>query len=94
MAGLPYRPARHIRELTTLLSMVEAGLGVGILPTLAAAMLSDTLALVPLLPRLQRRLVLTGPSSRPWHPNVVAMRDLTAERIADAGRSGADGLEG
>ena len=77
LAGLPYRPARHIRELMTLLSMVEAGIGVAILPSLAASMLSDTLTLVPLLPRLERRLVLTGPTTRPWHPNVTAIRDLT-----------------
>lgn len=82
LAGLPYRPARHIRELSTLLAMVEAGIGVAILPSLVAVMLSDALTLVPLRPRLARRLVLTGPSSRPWHPNVVAIRDLTAQRAA------------
>lgn len=82
MAGMPYLPARHIRELMTLLSMVEAGLGVGILPSLAATMLSDTLTLVPLLPRLERRLVLTGPTARPWHPSVVAIRDLSAKHTS------------
>jgi DNA-binding transcriptional LysR family regulator len=78
MANLRYRPARFIRELMTLLSMVEAGIGVGIMPSLAAAMLSDTLTMVPLRPRLERRIVLSGPVSRPWHPNVVAIRDLSA----------------
>ncbi|HEY4459854.1 MAG TPA: LysR family transcriptional regulator [Pseudonocardiaceae bacterium] len=82
MAGVAYRPARHIRELSTLLSMVEAGIGVAILPSLAAAMLSDALTLIPLEPRLPRSIVLTGPASRPWHPNVVAIRDLTAARHA------------
>jgi len=77
LADLPYRPARRIRELMTLLSMVEAGIGVGVLPALAASMLSDTLTLVPLRPRLERRLVLTGPTARPWHPSVLAIRDLT-----------------
>lgn len=76
LADLPYRPARRIRELMTLLSMVEAGLGVGILPSLAASMLSDTLTLVPLRPRLERRIVLTGSTTGPWHPSVVAMRDV------------------
>ena len=87
LAGLPFRPARHIRELMTLLSMVEAGLGVGILPSLATTMLSDTLTLVPLRPRLERRIVLTGPAARPWHPNVVAIRDLTAQRWGVGGRT-------
>ncbi|MFD9737315.1 LysR substrate-binding domain-containing protein [Umezawaea sp. NPDC059074] len=77
LADLPYRPARRIRELMTLLSMVEAGIGVGVLPSLAASMLSDTLTLVPLRPRQERKLVLTGPTARPWHPSVLAIRDLT-----------------
>jgi DNA-binding transcriptional LysR family regulator len=83
MARLPYRPARRVRELLTLLSMVEAGLGVAVLPSLAAAMLSDTLTLVPLRPHLERRLVLTGPSARPWHPSVVAIRELAAAHASD-----------
>jgi DNA-binding transcriptional LysR family regulator len=90
MADIPYRPARRIRELMTLLSMVEAGLGVGILPSLAASMLSETLTLVPLRPRLERRLVLTGPASRPWHPSVVAIRDLTARSSSGVAASAPD----
>ncbi|WP_326952369.1 LysR family transcriptional regulator [Amycolatopsis sp. NBC_01286] len=81
LAGLPYRPARRIRELMTLLSMVEAGLGVAILPSLAASMLSGTLTHIPLRPHLERRLVLTGPATRPWHPSVVTIRDLTATHV-------------
>ncbi|WP_326568853.1 LysR family transcriptional regulator [Amycolatopsis rhabdoformis] len=84
-AGVPYRPARHIRELATVLSMVEAGLGVAILPSLAAAMLPDALTLVPLRPRLERRLVLTGPTTRPWHPSVVTLRDLAADLAGTSG---------
>lgn len=90
MAEVPYRPARHIRELMTLLSMVEAGLGVGILPSLAATMLSDALTLVPLRPYLERRLVLTGPTTRPWHPSVVAIRDLSATHASATHASGDD----
>ncbi|MFC9427628.1 LysR family transcriptional regulator [Streptomyces sp. NPDC056987] len=82
LTGLPYRPTQRIRELTTLLCMVEAGLGVAIVPSLAASMLSDTLALIPLRPRLERRLVLTGPAGRPWHPNVTALRDLSEKHAA------------
>ncbi|GAA5016950.1 LysR family transcriptional regulator [Streptomyces siamensis] len=77
LVGRPYRPTQRIREFTTLLAMVEAGLGVAIVPSLAAGMLSDTLTLVPLLPRLERHLVLTGPAGRPWHPSVTAIRDLS-----------------
>ncbi|MEU4093701.1 LysR family transcriptional regulator [Streptomyces sp. NPDC026673] len=76
LAGVPYRPTQRIRELTTLLSMVEAGLGVAVVPSLAGSMLPGDLTLVPLLPRLERRLFLTGPTTRPWHPNVTAIRDV------------------
>ncbi|MPY48639.1 LysR family transcriptional regulator [Streptomyces acidicola] len=82
LTGLPYRPTQRIRELTTLLCMVEAGLGVAIVPSLAASMLSKTLTLVPLRPRLERRLVLTGPTSRPWHPNVTAIRELAEKHVS------------
>ncbi|MFF4398647.1 LysR family transcriptional regulator substrate-binding protein [Streptomyces sp. NPDC001480] len=77
LAARPYRPAQRIPEFTTLLAMVEAGLGVAIVPSLAAGMLSDTLTPVPLMPRLERHLVLTGPAGRPWHPNVTTIRDLS-----------------
>ncbi|MGW4958788.1 hypothetical protein ACWEPL_16295 [Nonomuraea sp. NPDC004186] len=33
-------------------------------------------------PRLERRLVLTGPTGRPWHPNVTAIRDLCEKHTA------------
>jgi hypothetical protein len=71
LTDLPYRPTQRIRELTTLLCMV-----------LAASMLSETLTLVPLRPHLERRLVLTGPTGRPWHPNVTAIRDLCEKHPA------------
>ncbi|MFD8383442.1 LysR family transcriptional regulator substrate-binding protein [Streptomyces sp. NPDC059679] len=83
LTGHPYRPTQRIRELTTLLSMAEAGLGVAIIPSLAASMMPETLTLVLLLPRLERRLVLTGPTTRPWHPNVTAIRDLCGKHAAD-----------
>ncbi|MFD4507070.1 LysR family transcriptional regulator [Streptomyces sp. NPDC058457] len=82
LTGRPYRPTQRIRELTTLLCMVEAGLGVAIVPSLAASMLSDTLTLVPLRPRLERRLVLTGPTGRPWHPTVTAVRNLSEKHVS------------
>lgn len=70
MAGLRYRPALHVRELTTLMGMVESGIGVSIVPSLAGAMLPETLTMIALTPRLERTLVLTGPLGRPWHPAV------------------------
>ncbi|MEV1128862.1 LysR family transcriptional regulator [Agromyces sp. NPDC049794] len=76
MTGVRYDPAQRVHEVSTLLAMVEAHLGVAIMPSLAAAMLPTTLTMVELQPRLGRRLVFTGPTNRPWHPHVTRMRDI------------------
>lgn len=86
MTGARYAPAQRVHEISTLLAMVEAHLGVAIMPSLAATMLPDTLTMVELAPRLDRRVVLTGPTDRPWHPHVTHMRD-----IAKAGNRGSGG---
>ncbi|MCI2416266.1 LysR substrate-binding domain-containing protein [Saccharopolyspora sp. K220] len=73
-------PAHRIRELGTLLAMVRAGVGVSVVPGLAASMLDTRLVLVPLRQRLKRHLVLTGPLAKPWHPATTALVDaLRAE---------------
>ncbi|GAA3883205.1 LysR family transcriptional regulator [Saccharothrix violaceirubra] len=66
-------PVHRVRELGTLLAMVRAGVGVSIVPGLAAAMLPSGLVLVPLARRVARRLVLSGPADREWHPAVTAL---------------------
>ncbi|MEV1010854.1 LysR family transcriptional regulator [Streptomyces sp. NPDC049881] len=70
LAGVPYRPAQRVHTLATLLGMAEAGLGVAVMPSLAHTMLGDGLVMVPLTPRAERVLLLTGPADRPWHPRV------------------------
>jgi DNA-binding transcriptional LysR family regulator len=64
--------------MSTLLSMVENDIGVAIMPALAASMPPDTLTMVDLQPQLERRLVLTGPTNRPWHPQVIRMLAMTS----------------
>ncbi|MUK00619.1 LysR family transcriptional regulator [Vibrio cholerae] len=76
LSGARYSPAQRVREISTLLSMVENHIGVAIMPALAVSMLPDTLTMVDLEPHLERRLVLTGPSNRPWHPVVTRMLEL------------------
>jgi len=68
-------PAHWISELTTQLAMVRSGLGVSIVPGLVQSMLGDGegLVLVPLRPMVSRRLALTGPADRPWHPALAAL---------------------
>ncbi|MFI9009139.1 LysR family transcriptional regulator [Actinosynnema sp. NPDC053489] len=74
-AGVPFDPLHRVRELGTLLAMVRAGVGVSIVPGLVASMAPPGLALVPVLPRVVRRLVLSGPVGREWHPAVTALVD-------------------
>ncbi|WP_158888290.1 LysR family transcriptional regulator [Amycolatopsis anabasis] len=82
------RPTHRVRELGTLLAMVRSGLGVSVVPGLAAAMLDRHLVLVPLRQKLSRRLVLSGPPRGPWHPAVSAL-------VAGVpGRAGSDGGAG
>ena len=72
-AGLRLAPAHWISELTTQLAMVRSGVGVSIVPGLVQSMLGDGLVLVPLRPTALRRLALTGPADRPWHPALAAL---------------------
>ncbi|MGJ9373274.1 LysR family transcriptional regulator [Nesterenkonia sp. CF4.4] len=74
--GARYAPAQRVREISTLLSMVENDIGVAIMPALAVSMMPSTLVMVDLDPSLERRLVLTGPANRPWHPPVSRMLEL------------------
>lgn len=81
MAGSRLRPTHRVRECGTLIAMVQAGIGVSIVPGLMAAMMDHRLVLVPLRQRLERRLVLTGPMSGSWHPAVTALVDATRTRV-------------
>ncbi len=78
-ADLAYRPAQRVRELTTLMSMVEAGLGITIMPTLADPMLPTSLTMTPLARTVTRELVLAGPATRPWHPLVRVLHGIAKD---------------
>jgi DNA-binding transcriptional LysR family regulator len=77
-AKVTLEPRHRVREMGTLLAMVRAGIGVSVVPSLAAVMLDAQLVLVPLRQRVTRRLVLTGPPGRPWHPAVIALVNAVA----------------
>ncbi|MEV7228053.1 LysR substrate-binding domain-containing protein [Polymorphospora sp. NPDC051019] len=87
-AGLPYRPTQRVRDLTTLMAMVDAGLGVTLMPTLAGPMLPAGLAMTPLTDTLRRVLTLGAPATRPRHPLVGRLLDLTAEHRSPDGPAG------
>jgi DNA-binding transcriptional LysR family regulator len=74
-AGLPYAYSHRVREMSTLFRMVEQGMGVAIVPSLGRGMLPDSLVMRSLAKRRPRRLVLSGPSTRPWHPLARALVD-------------------
>ncbi|MBD0741133.1 LysR family transcriptional regulator [Streptomyces sp. CBMA152] len=78
LAGEEYTPAHRVRDLPTLISMVQAGLGVSILPRVSRPLIPDDLVLVPVTPHHSRSLVLCGPQERPWSPAVHALVDSVA----------------
>ncbi len=75
LAGQPFRWAHRVREMSTMFGMIQRGEGVSIVPTLGRVMLPDDLVMLPVEPRYVRTLVLSGPSSRPWHPLAQALVD-------------------
>ncbi|MGG5752236.1 LysR family transcriptional regulator [Zafaria sp. Z1313] len=70
LAGLPFETSQRVRELATIMSMVQEGIGVAIIPSLGEGMLPASLCMRPLVPTVERTLVLSGPASRPWNPLV------------------------
>lgn len=80
--GLPYAFSHRVREMSTMFSMVQQGMGVAVIPSLGRGMLPDALVMRPLAAPRPRQLVLSGPSTRPWHPLVGALVDATGVDFA------------
>ncbi|MFG2660667.1 LysR family transcriptional regulator [Streptomyces sp. NPDC048425] len=85
LAGLRFTPTHRVRDLATLISMVQAGIGVTVLSEVSRPLIPPDLALLPLHPQTSRRLVLTGPRIRPWHPAVRTLADSALDHLAAAG---------
>ncbi|BAC68751.1 hypothetical protein AQJ43_11310 [Streptomyces avermitilis] len=66
-----YTPAHRVRDLGTLISMAQAGLGVSILPEVSRPLIPRDLVLVRVAPHHSRRLAPCGPRKRPWPPQCV-----------------------
>lgn len=75
IAGLPFETRQRVRELATLITMVQEGVGVAIMPRLGEGRLPPTLRMLPLEPTVGRRLVLSGPTTRAWSPLATALVD-------------------
>ncbi|MCF3106134.1 LysR family transcriptional regulator [Streptomyces roseoverticillatus] len=82
LAGLRFDPTHRVRDLATLISMVQAGIGVTVLSEVSRSFIPPDLVLLPLEPRTARRLVLTGPSARPCHPAIRALAESAAGHLA------------
>lgn len=85
LAGLEFSPTHRVRDLATLISMVQAGIGVTVLSEASRSLMPPDLALLPLHPQTSRRLVLTGPRARPWHPAVRTLANSALDHLAAAG---------
>ena len=81
LARVPFAPAHRVRDLPTLINMVQAGLGVAILSEVARPLVPDGLVLLPLTPQVTRRLVLSGPSTRPWHTALGALAASAVDHL-------------
>ncbi|MCR8573432.1 LysR family transcriptional regulator [Streptomyces sp. Isolate_219] len=82
LAGLRFSPTHRVRDLATLISMVQAGLGVTVLSEVSRSLIPSDLVLLPLQPQTSRRLVLTGPQVRPWHPALRTLAESAAGHLA------------
>ncbi|MEW9515791.1 LysR family transcriptional regulator [Streptomyces tubercidicus] len=82
LAGLRFSPTHQVRDLATLISMVQAGIGVTVLSEVSRSLIPADLVLLPLKPDTSRRLVLTGPQNRPWHPALRTLADSAAGHLA------------
>ncbi|WAL98073.1 LysR family transcriptional regulator [Streptomyces sp. Je 1-369] len=90
-AGLRFAPAHRVRDLATLISMVQAGIGVTVLSEVSRPLLPADLVLVRVSPRAARRLVLSGPRDRPWHPAVRALAESAVTHLPRCPLSGERG---
>ncbi|MFH8611920.1 LysR family transcriptional regulator [Streptomyces sp. NPDC018029] len=81
LAGLRFTPAHRVRDLATLISMVQAGLGVTVLSEVSRSLVPPDLVLLPVEPRAARRLVLSGPRGRAWHPAVRPLAESAVTHL-------------
>ncbi|MFD5396036.1 LysR family transcriptional regulator [Streptomyces sp. NPDC127097] len=90
-AGLRFSPTHRVRDLATLIRMVQAGIGVTVLSEVSRSLIPADLVLLPLKPQTSRRLVLTGPRDRPWHPALRALAESAAGHLAHTAARPAEG---
>ncbi len=83
--GLSIRPAHETSHFSTAVAMVNAGLGVSILPYIAYACYRSTqVRCLPLHdPPLERRMVIAAPEGRQPSPAVEKFKEILRRRTAE-----------
>ncbi|MGO4671747.1 LysR family transcriptional regulator [Bosea sp. 2YAB26] len=86
-AEVPLRPLYAVSQITTALALVEAGLGIAVLPTYALAMTPHRpIAARPLVePTIARDVVMIRPSGRSPSPAVLAFESILRGSIRRLG---------
>ncbi|MDX3805755.1 LysR family transcriptional regulator [Bosea thiooxidans] len=76
-AEITLRPAYEVAQITTALALVEAGLGIAVLPTYARAVAPASIVAKPLVePAITRDIVMIRPSGRSVSPALSAFEAL------------------
>ncbi len=76
-AEITLRPAYEVAQITTALALVEAGLGIAVLPTYARAVAPAGVVARPLVePAITRDIVMIRPSGRSVSPALSAFESL------------------
>jgi DNA-binding transcriptional LysR family regulator len=75
LAGFEPHVRSHCRDYSVIIALVEAGLGVAVLPGLALRDRELRAQVVPLAPPLERRVLLALKPGRRSHPAVAALLD-------------------
>jgi len=88
IGALLQRPHLVIKNRTSLIAAVKAGLGITVLPTLAQPALEHGLAFVPLTaPRIERRVGVLHGAGRSLSPAAAHMLALMLESLRDFARA-------
>jgi DNA-binding transcriptional LysR family regulator len=81
-AEIPLVPAYEVGQITTILAMIEAGLGIAVLPTYAwAGVRSPSTCVVPLLPSITRDIVMITRSDRSVSPAVSSFTQTVGKYV-------------
>ncbi len=81
-AQVALKPSYEVTQITTALALVEAGLGLAVLPTYARAVASGAILARPLVePSISRDIVMIRPAGRSMSPALSAFETLLKRNV-------------